>query len=57
MKKIGIFGGTFDPVHNEHIALARAAVRELELDSLLVIPAYAAPHKNGRRETEAEYRF
>ena len=53
MKKIGIFGGTFDPVHNEHIALARAAVRELELDSLLVIPAYAAPHKNGRRETEA----
>ena len=30
---------------------------ELELDSLLVIPAYAAPHKNGRRETEAEYRF
>ncbi len=57
MGKIGIFGGTFDPVHNEHIALARAAIAELRLDSLLVIPAYSAPHKIGRKETAAEYRY
>lgn len=57
MEKIGIFGGTFDPVHNEHIALARAAAEELRLDSLLVVPAYSAPHKSGRKETAAEYRY
>ncbi len=43
--KVGIFGGSFDPVHKEHIHLAQAAVKELGLDKLLIMPAYAPPHK------------
>ncbi|MDR3216398.1 MAG: HD domain-containing protein [Clostridiaceae bacterium] len=43
---IGILGGAFDPVHNEHIELARAAAKELKLDALLVVPTFFPPHKN-----------
>ena len=45
MKRIGIFGGTFNPVHNEHVALAKFAVKELKLDKLFVLPTYQSPHK------------
>jgi nicotinate-nucleotide adenylyltransferase len=46
MKRIGVLGGTFNPVHSEHVALAKSAVKELELDKLLVMPTYISPHKN-----------
>lgn len=46
MKRVGILGGTFNPVHNEHIALCLSAVKELSLDKLLVMPTYLSPHKN-----------
>ncbi len=39
LKRIGIFGGTFDPVHNAHVALARVAREQLHLDEVLWIPA------------------
>ncbi len=45
MKKVGILGGTFNPVHNEHIALVLSAVKELGLDKLLVMPTFISPHK------------
>jgi nicotinate-nucleotide adenylyltransferase len=45
MKKIGIFGGTFDPIHNGHLILARDAIEQLQLDELLFIPAAVSPHK------------
>ena len=38
MASIGILGGTFDPVHNAHLAMARAALEHLKLDKLLFIP-------------------
>lgn len=37
--KVGIFGGSFDPVHNAHVALARQALTELALDELIWLPA------------------
>ena len=43
--KIGIYGGTFNPVHNGHITAARAAVKTLGLDKLLLLPANVPPHK------------
>ena len=48
MMKIGIFGGSFDPVHNEHIALVESAVESLSLDRLFVMPAKIPPHKIGK---------
>ncbi len=43
--KVGIFGGAFDPPHKEHVRLAQAAIEELSLDLLVIVPSYHAPHK------------
>jgi nicotinate-nucleotide adenylyltransferase len=52
---VGLFGGTFDPPHVGHVALAEAALRELGLDRLVVLVAGTPPHKPV--ETDAETRF
>ena len=57
MKKIGIFGGTFDPIHHGHLILAREAVETLELDRLLFIPAAISPHKLDRKSAPPEVRL
>ena len=57
MNKIGVFGGTFDPVHNGHIWLARQAADELALDQVVVVPAKNQPFKLDRRVTSGEHRF
>lgn len=44
---IGLFGGAFDPFHNGHLAICRAAVKSAGLDRLIVIPTGRAPHKEG----------
>jgi nicotinate-nucleotide adenylyltransferase len=44
--RIGIFGGTFDPVHWGHLQLAHQAIKEIGLSQLLFVPAAAPPHKN-----------
>jgi len=43
--RIGIYGGTFDPIHVGHVRAAEAAVKALELEQLLLIPAGIPPHK------------
>lgn len=45
---IGILGGTFDPVHNAHIAVAQLAMRQLNLENVLFLPAGDPPHKHAR---------
>ena len=47
--KIAVFGGSFDPVHNGHVQLAEAAINELTLDLILLMPAYIQPFKRDRR--------
>lgn len=43
--KVGIFGGSFDPVHNGHVGIARKAIASFGLDRLIVIPAAVSPFK------------
>lgn len=45
MKRIGIYGGSFDPIHRGHLSAAKQAAEDLRLDKLLMIPAHTAPHK------------
>ena len=45
MKKLGILGGSFDPVHNGHIGLAVEAKDQMGLDEVLLIPAKLQPFK------------
>jgi len=45
--RIGVFGGTFDPIHFGHLELAEQAIKEVKLSKLLFIPAAKPPHKNG----------
>lgn len=57
MKKIGIFGGTFDPIHHGHLILAREARETLGLDTVILIPAAASPHKLDQKPTAAWIRL
>ena len=49
MKKIGILGGTFDPIHIGHLILAEAAYRQFHLDLVYIMPAGNPPHKKNRK--------
>jgi nicotinate-nucleotide adenylyltransferase len=53
--RVGLFGGTFDPVHNAHVALAHAALEELRLDNVRWIPA-GQPWQKARTITDAASR-
>jgi nicotinate-nucleotide adenylyltransferase len=44
-RRIGIFGGTFDPIHNGHLRLAESALAECRLESIVFVPAASPPHK------------
>ena len=57
MKKIGIFGGTFNPVHNTHVEMAKAALKEGGLDEVWVMPAKVPPHKLGMKIVADIHRF
>ena len=57
MKKIGIFGGTFNPIHNTHIDMAKAALKEGGLDEVWVMPAKVPPHKLGMKIVADIHRF
>mgnify|MGYP000870997535 CR=1 FL=1 len=50
MRKLGILGGTFDPIHVAHLAVAEQARAQLGLEQVLFIPAWLAPHKRGNTQ-------
>lgn len=56
MKKIGLFGGTFDPIHNGHLHIARAFADEVGLDMVVFLPAGDPYHKDST-QTAARHRF
>lgn len=57
MKKIGIIGGTFDPIHLAHLNIAKAAKEKLNLDTVIFIPAGSQPLKINKKVTRASFRF
>ncbi len=52
-RRIGLFGGTFDPIHSAHLTVAREAADQFDLDEVLFVPASNPPHKSG--DTSASY--
>ena len=46
MRKIGIYGGTFDPVHHAHLILAREALEQVQLEKVIFVPAAVSPFKD-----------
>ena len=53
---IGLFGGSFDPIHHGHLIVARVAAERLGLDQLKFVPAREQPFKQGRHSAPAEHR-
>ncbi len=56
-KKIGVLGGTFDPIHNGHLVLAEQVREKLKLDRVVFIPCLSPPHKTNRKLSPAKDRF
>ena len=54
---LGVFGGTFDPIHIAHLAVAEAARDAVGLERVLFIPAGVPPHKRGRAISGPEHRY
>lgn len=57
MKKIAMFGGSFNPPHIGHLELALAFIDSLSLDKLLLIPVFSPPHKSGSEMASAQHRL
>ena len=56
-RRLGVIGGTFDPIHFGHLDAAEAARASLELDEVVFIPAHDPPHKPGEPHASAFHRF
>jgi nicotinate-nucleotide adenylyltransferase len=54
--RVGLLGGTFDPVHNGHLAIATRAREQCRLDAVVFIPAASPPHKEQREIAELRHR-
>ena len=57
MQKIGIFGGTFDPIHKLHVKIAKAAKDSLKLDKVIMVPTGNPPHKDKTKVSSFTDRF
>ena len=57
LRRVAIYGGTFDPVHNGHLEVARRVLKLFELDEVIFVPAWAPPHKRNANITSAFHRF
>lgn len=57
MKRIGLYGGSFDPIHTGHVLVGQAAIEELQLDRLFFIPAARSPFKPEQQPAPCELRL
>ncbi len=56
-RRVGLFGGTFDPIHNAHLEVAENAIEQLDLDKVILIPSKNPPHKNNRSILDTDLRY
>ena len=56
MKRIGILGGTFNPIHIGHLAIAQTVCDRLDLDKVLFVPSYYPPHKGHKNVIATRHR-
>ncbi len=57
MKRIGIMGGTFNPIHNVHLIMAQTALNQFQLDHILFMPAKNPPHKKQEEIIQEAHRI
>ena len=57
MSKIGIYGGTFDPIHSGHLITAQSVCEIRKLDKIIFIPSFISPHKTNRITTLPNHRI
>ncbi len=57
MTRIAYYGGSFDPVHNGHLAIAKTLLEQFGLDEFVFLPAFHAPHKKRKKPTSAYDRY
>lgn len=57
MKRIGLLGGTFDPIHNGHLHLAREALKKLKLNKVIFVPTRLSPLKKTLSAAPADFRY
>jgi nicotinate-nucleotide adenylyltransferase len=57
MKKVGIFGGTFDPIHMGHLITAQSVKEIRALDKIIFIPSFISPHKADIKSSTPEHRL
>ncbi|HEX7357844.1 MAG TPA: nicotinate-nucleotide adenylyltransferase [Ignavibacteriaceae bacterium] len=57
MSTVGIFGGTFDPIHNGHLITAQSVKELRNLEKIIFIPAYISPHKQHAKASGAQHRL
>lgn len=55
--KLGILGGSFDPIHNGHLLMAQYAIEQLKLDQIIFLPTFKPPHKAGDKLSNFEDRI
>lgn len=54
---LGVLGGTFDPIHNGHLAAAAAAQQQLDLDAIVLVPSHLPPHRRDPVGATSEQRY
>lgn len=57
VKRVGLLGGTFNPVHIGHLAMGQLALERLDLDKVIFIPSYLPPHKTAKNVVGARHRL
>jgi nicotinate-nucleotide adenylyltransferase len=52
--RLALFGGSFDPIHNGHLEVIKVALELLEIDKIIIMPAFLSPFKNSSKASEKE---